>query len=327
MKKQRSTLSHILEILSDGAYHDGTSLGETLQISRAAVWKNIQKLQATYNINVNSIKNKGYALREPFIPLNKDLLQSMLPPTTKLYVFESLPSTQTYLSSLSSPHPVVCLAEKQTSGKGRLGRHWYSPFGHNIYLSILYPFQKDISELSGLSLMVSMSILKAFALFFKINIPFQLKWPNDILLENKKLGGILIEMKAESYGLSTSIIGMGLNVNMLAQDDDSLDWISLRQGYNNTYINRNDLCQVLLTTLFEDLSVFQEKGFEPFQKNWPLYDALYNQPITLKIGEDPISGVAKGINELGHLLLEKEDKTLKAYSSGEASFIRRQNPL
>lgn len=326
MKKQSSTLFHILEILSDGTYHDGTRIGQSLQISRAAVWKNIQKLQ-NYNIKVHSIKNKGYALEEPLIPLSKESLIKALPQKNiELDVFESLSSTQTYLKDIISPLPYVCLAEKQTDGKGRVGRHWHSPFGQNIYLSLLYPFQKDMSELSGLSLMVSLSLLKALQLFFKHKGPFQLKWPNDIMVENKKLGGILIEIQAESYGLTTAIIGIGLNVNMIAQDQPILDWISLRNIYN-TSINRNNLCQVLLTTLFEDLALFQEKGFEPFQKNWPLSDALYNHLITLKVGEVMTSGIAKGINELGHLLLEKKDKTLKAYSSGETSFIRPQNLL
>ena len=141
---------------------------------------------------------------------------------------------------------------------------------------------------------------------------------------HKKLGGILIEMQVESFGFSTAIMGIGLNVNMLTHEDSSLEWTSLRNIFQ-TYINRNDLCKTLLTTLFEDLETFQEKGFEAFRKKWPLYDALYNKPITLKVGETPISGIAKGINELGHLLLEKEDKTLKTYSSGEASFIRPQD--
>ncbi|HQS85040.1 MAG: biotin--[acetyl-CoA-carboxylase] ligase [Alphaproteobacteria bacterium 16-39-46] len=326
MKKQNPSLFRILEILSDGAYHDGTRIGESLGISRAAVWKNIQKLQS-YTVKISSIKNKGYALQDPLILLNKDCLISTFPQKNiKLDIFESLPSTQTYLKSITSPFPYVCLTERQTDGKGRLGRHWQSPFGQNIYLSLLYPFQKDISELSGLSLMVSLSILKTLTHFFKKKIPFQLKWPNDIVFDHKKLGGILIDMQAESYGLSTAVIGIGLNVNMMPQECLSFEWTSLRQIYN-TYINRNELCQLLLTNLFEDLSVFQEKGFEPFQKSWPLYDALYDEPITLKIGETTISGIAKGINEMGHLLLEKEDKTLKTYASGEASFIRRQNSL
>jgi len=325
MKNQKLTLFRILEILSDGAYHDGTRIGENLGISRAAIWKNIQKLQ-NYGVKINSVKNKGYALQEPLVLLNKDSLLKALPQKNiKLDVFESLPSTQTYLKSITSSSPYVCLAERQTSGKGRLERPWHSPFGENIYLSLLYPFQKDISEISGLSLMISLSIVKTLNQLFK-NIVFQLKWPNDIVVNQKKLGGVLIEMQAESYGLCTAIIGIGLNVNMISEDTLPFEWTSLRT-LHKTHIDRNEICHVLLKNLFEDLTIFQEQGFNSFQKKWPLFDALYDEPITLKIGKDTLSGIAKGINKMGHLLLEREDKTLSTYAAGEASFIRPQNNL
>ncbi|MBS0185996.1 MAG: biotin--[acetyl-CoA-carboxylase] ligase [Proteobacteria bacterium] len=324
MKNQNSSLFRILEILADGAYHDGTHIGENLGISRAAVWKNIQKLQS-YHVKIKSIKNKGYALQEPLILLNKESLLKALPQKNiKLEIFESLPSTQTYLKSMTSSSPYVCLAERQTNGKGRFGRPWHSPFGQNIYLSLLYHFQKDISELSGLSLMISLSIIKTLNQLFKKTIVFQLKWPNDIVVNQKKLGGVLIEMQAESYGLSTAVIGIGLNVNMIEKDALPFECASLRD-FHKTSIDRNEICQILLKNLFEDLRVFQEQGFDAFQKSWPLFDALYNKSITLKIGERTISGIAKGINEMGHLLLAEEDKTLRTFAAGEASFVRRQN--
>ena len=323
MKKYSVTLQKILEILQDGHYHDGTSIGQSLQLSRTAIWKNIQKLES-YHIKVLSTKNKGYALAEPFIPLNEAYLQKHVDGhSLKIDVFESLPSTHTYLKSIASKIPHVCVAEEQTDGRGRFERNWYAPFGQNIYLSMRYSFQKDVSELSGLSLMIGLSLLKSLNKFFNVSSLFFLKWPNDILYKKKKLGGVLLEIQAEAHGASSIIIGIGLNVNMKphAYPDPSFEWTSLYDAFK-TYINRNDLCLCLIDTLLDDLTLFDKEGFKPFFKEWPKSDALAHQQITFTQGNKKRSGIAKGINSLGHLLIEQEGKSLEAFSSGDTAFIR-----
>ena len=139
-KKTNHKLSQLLEVLSDGEFHDGNALGDALQMTRSAVWKMIKKLER-YDIQINSVKGKGYALCEPLILLDTDKICNKLhEKKTQLTLFESMASTNEYLRALRHPKGIrFCLAEQQTAGKGRLNRDWHSPFGKNIYLSCLYP--------------------------------------------------------------------------------------------------------------------------------------------------------------------------------------------
>ena len=217
LKKFNDILVKIAGLLSDGEYHDGVTLGKQLGVSRAAVWKMIKKL-IHYGIHIEAVKGRGYVLREPLILLDRmQIIESCSVPqlrASQIEILESVSSTNDYLKKFKSPASVkFCLAEHQLGGRGRLQRQWYSPFGRNIYLSCLYSFQKDISELAGLSLVTSLAILKALRNWVA-DEKLAVKWPNDIFFENKKLAGSLIEIQAETHGVSQVIIGIGLNVNM-----------------------------------------------------------------------------------------------------------------
>src|SRR3990167_5018644 len=162
MKKFSTTFTKLVNILNDGNYHDGTTLSSRLQISRSAVWKAIQKLEK-YGIPVHAMKGKGYALAEPLILLNqKTIKRGIQTANIDFTIFESIHSTNTYCvpqPRIKNKNISICLAETQTGGLGRLQRSWHSPFGQNIYLSCTYSFQKDVSELSGLSLVISLAII------------------------------------------------------------------------------------------------------------------------------------------------------------------------
>jgi len=317
MKKQSSSILPIVKALNSGGYWDGTTLGNNLNISRAAVWKAIQKL-VDYQIQVVSIKGKGYSLLEPLILLEKDLIQkNMQHKRIELEVFESLDSTNSHLKSyFQDKKNRACIAETQTAGRGRFNRKWHSSFGHNIYLSLLYHFDKDVSDLAGLSLVLSLSVINSLKPY---GLKLGAKWPNDILYEGQKIGGILIELQAESHGASHAIIGLGLNVNMLSSSKMQIPspWSSLRKA-TGFYIDRNELSAKILNDFLDHLALFQAHGFSYFLKDWHKHDTLIQERVRLTQNKNHIEGQYMGINKYGHLLIDA-GMGVQEFSSGDVS--------
>lgn len=317
MKKLSPNLIQITYILSDLNYHNGDSIGSKLGITRSAVWKSIKKLEE-YGIEISSIKNKGYQLKEPLLLIDKVKIENEIAnPNIEVQVFENIDSTNNYLKKTLNPDKrKVCFAETQTGGRGRMGRFWHSPFGQNIYMSYSYPFKKDVSELNGLSLAVGIACLNAIK-EIGITAPIMLKWPNDGMYMGQKFMGNLIELHSESYGQSIATIGIGINVNMLLDSEIITQaWTSLRK-ITEKHIDRNQLCVALIHNLNATLEQFSKYGLREFLSQWQQLDCLYNQEIKLNNGE--YSGIAKGINEQGNLLLQLKNGQIQDFSSGEAS--------
>jgi BirA family biotin operon repressor/biotin-[acetyl-CoA-carboxylase] ligase len=213
----------------------------------------------------------------------------------------------------------------QTEGRGRFGRHWYSPFGENIYYSSRWHFDCDLSRLSGLSLVVSLAIL---ATLHEVGIKDNIcvKWPNDILWYDKKLCGNLIEVIAESNGSAEVVIGIGLNVNSSSSqkmvDENSplpdKPWCSL-YDITNSQINRNTLIAGLTIHLDQYLKDFIQHGFASFISKWHQADYLQGKNITVSHLTGSLSGKAMGVNETGQLIMQDETKVTHYLSSGDTS--------
>jgi len=325
MQKFNQNLVKITELLSDNEYHDGTSIGNQLKITRAAVWKTIKKLEG-YGIDLKSVKGKGYLLENPLILLNaKKIKSQLIHKSVQLEVLEKIDSTNDYVKKYipNNKSMKICIAEHMTKGKGRLHRKWHSPFGQNIYFSLLYPFQKDISELSGLSLVVSLATCHAIESVVKINQKLSVKWPNDVLVNKYKLAGTLIEAQSESNGFCQVIIGIGINVNMLTADKKEITqlWTSLAK-VTGQYIDRNIMCASLINSLDEYLNNFTQHGLKYFIKEWEKRDCLIDHQISLLSNTHKFEGISKGINEQGHLLLKLNNKNVQAFSSGDTTLLK-----
>src|SRR3989338_3440808 len=317
-----NNLVRVIQILNDGEYHDGNTLSKQLKITRAAVWKLIKKLKQ-YDVLIEAIKGKGYILREPFTLLDADQIQQKLKnEKIQIHIFESLTSTNDYLKTLKRKQDIIiCLAEQQTKGRGRFNRHWHSPFGKNIYLSCLYPFQKDLSELAGLSLVTSLAVLETLKTYAVPSV--FVKWPNDVLVQNKKCSGNLIEVQAETNGVSDAIIGIGMNVNRMADEASiSQEWTSIQKA-TGKYIDRNECVVRLIQSLMTYLKRMEQHGFSSFVEEWVRQDLLTNKIITLKNLDQSIQGKVKGVNAQGYLLLQLHDGSERIFSSGEASIVKR----
>jgi BirA family transcriptional regulator, biotin operon repressor / biotin---[acetyl-CoA-carboxylase] ligase len=317
----------ILTLLADGQFHSGTALAKALYISRSAVWKQLNGL-AELGLHHAAVSGKGYRLERPLELLDKTRILAVLddrthPLISTLEIFDQIPSTNTYLMECAHDNALsgsVCLAEQQTAGKGRRGRHWVSPFGSNIYMSVLWRFQASPLVISGLSLAIGVAVIRA--LKSQYGDVFRLKWPNDIYYENKKLGGILVEVSGESDGPCAAVIGLGLNIYLPETEAAEITqlWTDLTQITGQKQINRNALAGALLDQLLCVISKFEEVGIAAYLDEWREYDCLKDKPATLFIGQHSYEGIVQGIDDNGLLLLTRPNGTTQAFASGEVSF-------
>ena len=245
--------------------------------------------------------------------------------STCISLFKQVSSTNECLKRTNSIQLVnICLAEMQTQGKGRFQHSWYSPFGKNIYLSLKYPLNtlnKDMNKFSSLSLVCGLAVCKAIEEKCKLIQPLFIKWPNDIICEDKKLAGILIEIEVDKAGFCSTIIGIGLNVNM-EYDEDKITqrWISLK-NLTTTYQDRNPLCAALINHLIDYVSIFEKQYLNNFLGIWKAKDYLLNKPIRLKLGHHILQGKGFGINKQGHLVINLSDGSQRTFSAGDATLL------
>src|SRR5437868_10703285 len=209
----------LLGLLADGAFHSGEHLAKRLRISRSGVWKTIHTLQAL-GIDIESVPRQGYRLPHAVDLLNKDELVASISPGTQpllaqVDVLLTVDSTNRYVyesAAATTGRAQICIAELQNAGRGRRGRSWVAPFGSGICMSVGWQFQEAPPTFSALSLAVGVAVVKALHRFGAEGVG--LKWPNDLIWRQRKLGGILIEMRGESGGPSQVVIGIGLNMRM-----------------------------------------------------------------------------------------------------------------
>ncbi|MDX1654152.1 MAG: biotin--[acetyl-CoA-carboxylase] ligase, partial [Candidatus Competibacteraceae bacterium] len=209
----------LLEVLGDGRFHSGEELARALGVSRAAVWKHLNSL-GRRGLEVHAVRGRGYRLPNPLELLDPEGIRAQLSPSVQgrlaqLEVFDQIDSTNSYLltrAKAGAPGGSVCLAERQSAGRGRRGRQWISPFAANLYLSVLWRYPDGPALLSGLSLAVGVAMARALEGVGVVGVG--LKWPNDLLWRDQKLGGILLEFGGESSGPCQVVTGVGLNVTM-----------------------------------------------------------------------------------------------------------------
>lgn len=316
-------LVHLVRMLADQQFHDGTSLGKALKLSRNAVWKTIQKLIGK-GVAIETEKGVGYRLQESLYLLDQKQIQSAIPKDVKVTVLESVSSTNDFLLNLpASVKSQVVFTEEQTKGKGRLGRTWHSPFAKNIYFSYRTILQKDLSELAGLSLVISLAMIEVLRRFIEPN-HLHVKWPNDVLCQDKKIAGSLVEVRAETHGVCHVVIGIGVNVNMSGEQQISQPWTSMSQILGHS-LDRNQICMVLVPLLRTFLADFNRFGFAHFRSQWIKNDCLTNQKIMITQAQQKIFGKVLGVDQEGRLRLKHNDQSIHVYASGETSIIKKQD--
>ncbi len=233
-----------------------------------------------------------------------------------LEVFNQIDSTNSYLLKKDQEIDVfnVCAAEMQTKGRGRSGKSWESPKNSNIYFSIGTLLNETISDLDGFSILVALDIKKALKKLYEINS--QIKWPNDLYLNEKKFGGILIETKIVNKKLLI-IVGIGLNVYMEKNDFIDQEWTSLHLENPSIEIDRNILISQIVSEIAKDLNIFLKKGFKVFKKDFEKINILKNKKVFVSNYSEE-NCIALDTNDDGSLNI-LVDNVKKRVSSGEVS--------
>jgi BirA family biotin operon repressor/biotin-[acetyl-CoA-carboxylase] ligase len=323
-----SRRDQLLRLLADGAEHSGEDLARTLEVSRAAVWKHVQQL-GEWGLEVEAVPGRGYRLGQPIDLLDEARLRAHLPgiatdrlrDLTLALELDSTNSTLVARGSVPAGLFDACLAEFQSSGRGRRGRAWIAPLGSGLCLSLSWTFPETPSQLSALSLAAGVAIVRALRAAGFADVG--LKWPNDILLGGGKLGGVLIEIRAEAGGPVYAVIGVGLNVRLpsaarAAIEATGLAPASLADAAGDRLPSRSELAASLIGHLVAALVEFEVRGLEAFAAEWANADALCGRPARVVMGGTIVEGVGRGVDADGALLLES-DGGIRRFFSGDVS--------
>ncbi|MGH8370728.1 MAG: bifunctional biotin--[acetyl-CoA-carboxylase] ligase/biotin operon repressor BirA [Gammaproteobacteria bacterium] len=326
MPGQSASTDTILRTLADGHFHSGEQLAQLLGVSRSAVWKHVQQL-AEFELEVFRVPGKGYRLAAPLELLDAEKIRAAMSAQHRkrlptLEVLRSVDSTNDWLGARPELAPAACLAEAQSAGRGRRGRHWISPFGANLYLSFAWQFDELPPGFTALGMVAAIAAVRALRKLGLQNAA--VKWPNDLIADGRKLGGILVDVQGESPNRLRAVIGIGLNVRMpeAASAHINQAWTDLATLMRGAPPGRNALAAALLDELFTALDVFSAEGFAAFGDDWRALDQIAGREVVLQQHERRITGTALGVDQDGALLLRSGGETQR-FVSGDLS-VRMQ---
>ena len=323
---QASTGARVLERLLNNmdAYVSGTSICRELGLSRVAVWKHVQTLR-DQGCRIAARRHCGYRLLAvPDLPtaeaVSPRLRTRML--GRPLLFFREVDSTNRQAAqraAAGAPEGLAVVADHQTAGRGRMGRDWYSPTGVNLYLSLLLRPRTELVRVPTLPLAIGCGVARALAAV-AAGVPVRIKWPNDLLVGGRKLGGILCEMEAEADGVRHVVVGVGINVNVrrrqlpsaLAQKATSL---AIETGKR---FSRADVLAEVLNHIEDVYGVWREGGLAPLLAEIARLDALRGRQVRVEQARGVVAGRADGIQADGTLRILPADGAPIAVCSGDA---------
>jgi len=320
--------AQLLSVLAPGEPISGAGLAAQTGITRAAIWKQIEVLRAR-GVPIEAHGASGYRLPWPLQMLDADQIRALMPAsaTQKLGVLEvhwELDSTSSELQrrSAGATDLSVLLAETQTAGRGRRGRQWLSPPGLNLYLSCLKRFDQGFAALGGLSLAIGVIVMRALETLGISGAG--LKWPNDLLTLEGKLGGILVELSGEYQGPCAAIIGIGLNLRLTdaLREQAGQPASDLATLTNGAPPDRNRVAAAMISALIEGLQAFEHNGFEVFAGEYARHDMLNGQPLQLSGALGPFEGTGAGVDDRGALQVRMRDGSVLQVDSAEVT-VRR----
>ncbi|MEO6078513.1 MAG: biotin--[acetyl-CoA-carboxylase] ligase [Steroidobacteraceae bacterium] len=293
----------------------GAQLATQFGVTRSAIWKAVEELREL-GTDVEAVTHQGYRLSQPASPLDAAGVTALLPPATLALLRQgeclgSTSSTNSLLLERGAPPPGkfdFITAEHQQAGRGRRGRSWLAPPGGAICLSWSWCFEGMAAQLGALSLVVGVACLRALQSQGVQSV--KLKWPNDLVTADGKLGGILIEMRSESAGPVQIVVGLGLNMalgsslraRIDASGNEPVDLRSLTEA--NALPARNALVAALLHHGVATMQEFTQQGFLPFCDEFTKADALRNLPVNVQGSAAIATGIARGVDPDGALRVE-----------------------
>lgn len=314
----------LAELTADRAI-SGSELAARLGVSRAAVWKQVERLREL-GLHVDAQAGSGYRLDAPIERLDAAQIKAALSPAQRrrlgdLAVHWQLDSTSSELSRHAVADPrdyQVCLAEVQTQGRGRRGRSWRMPLGGGIALSLLKRFDAGMAPLAGLSLVVGLAVRRALDDCGIREVG--LKWPNDLVAGDRKLAGILVELGGDAIGPCHAVIGIGINSRLdagtiAAIGQPAIDLAGLAGAAAPA---RNRVVACLIARLIDVLDEFTAAGFAAFADEYARHDALQGRRVRVLRGGAEEEGIARGVDARGALRIAFADGE-RSIDSGEIS--------
>lgn len=316
-----SNFFRVLRALSGEEFRSGELVANRLAISRASVHNAVRQAQSL-GVDIYSVRGRGYRLVYPHSWLEPERVQAALGGLGyRVHWHEQIDSTNGRLMAMGqagAEHKTVLTTEWQTGGKGRRGRVWLSPLGGGLAFSLLWRFNRTASDLSCLSLAVGLGLARALRQFGLADV--QLKWPNDVLLDGRKLAGILIELQGEALGPSMAVIGVGVNVRLPEELRAKIEQpvTDLVEGLGAT-VDRNRLMIECLRHLHDVLEHYEREGFAGLRTEWEVSHAFHGREVRMIAPQgESWRGRVAGIDEAGALLLDTEAGRRRFYS-GELS--------
>ena len=328
MKYREPLAPAIYRALCDRRFHSGTALARQCGVSRAGIWKAVSRLRAL-GVRVEAVANRGYRLPAASELLSAEGIIGWLPRQARARLRDArcVWSTGSTNADLLQRPPLppgrfdFLTAEYQSAGRGRRTRRWHAAPGGAVCLSIGWSFAVLPAGIGALSLVVGVCTLRALA-----GLGYRgaaLKWPNDIVVGAGKLGGILIELRAEAGGPAQVVIGIGLNVALgepvtrlvQASGTHAADLLALEGGGDR---QRNRLAAALIATCVAGLEQFEREGLAPFLPEWRAADALAGKPVLVDTDGAAVAGHARGIDIGGALCVQTRDG-LRRFISGDVT--------
>ncbi|MGC2048984.1 MAG: biotin--[acetyl-CoA-carboxylase] ligase [Gallionella sp.] len=316
----------LLTMLADGEFHSGEVLAGRLGVSRASVFNALAEI-GKHDVVLHRIRGRGYRLARPWQRLERDEVARWLGNEAGQFEIEILSqaaSSNTLLlqrarpdvANRGAPTGSVLAVELQTAGRGRMGRVWRSGLGTALTFSLLWRFACVLNALSGLSLAVGVAQVRALNRLGAQGV--RLKWPNDVMTTQGKLGGVLIEAQGDMLGPSTVVIGIGLNFTLPAELVRRIDQpVCALDEICSVMPSRNQLLASMLHELARVLREFEQGGFALLRNEWESYHIHQGSQIQLKMPDGRnVSGIACGVNDSGELCLETAQGA-QYFNSGE----------
>jgi len=330
-KRQR-----LLALLADGELHSGVQLATSLGVTRAAVWKLVAELRER-DIEVRSHDRRGYDLPAPVELVDDERMraaarESGWPFPVQPEVQFEIGSTNEYLYAAPAPppgSPRVVFAELQNAGRGRRGRSWLAPFGSGLTFSIGWTFADMPADLSALSLAVGVQVARGLHRLGATDV--RLKWPNDLVVGRRKLGGLLTQLRSEAGGPAYVVIGLGLNLDLgdaaraQIRGPEAAPVCDLRDVMGDRAPARNRVAASVVSAMLEGLAQFAQAGFAPFAAAWQSLDSLHGEPVRIVQGNGVTEGVARGVDGDGALRVERDGR-IERYVSGDVSLRAAGTP-
>lgn len=311
---------YVLRSLSDGEFHSGQALAQCFSVSRASIWNALNDVRAS-GLQVQRVHGRGYRLAEPLDWLDAARIRHALAPTgLRLEVVDHCGSTNLELlkaAERGEASGLVLAAELQTAGRGRLGRGWRSGLASALTFSLLWRFERPAAGLGGLSLAVGSALARALRGY---GTQVGLKWPNDLVWRERKLGGILIEIRGDALGPCAVVIGIGLNVRLSpAMRREIAQPVADLADAGAGGMSRSELLAGILREQARALDEFARHGFAASRDEWIAHHVHQGREVTL-IGADGsrVNGVAAGIDDSGRLLVDTREGR-QAFLSGDVS--------